>query len=139
MDSSTKAIAAYRRSIALKPTFAEAYNNLGMTLKDNGQLDEAIAADRQSVLLKSNNPEAHINLGNALREKGLFDEAITAYRKTIVLRPNYAEAHLNLAFALLTKGDFQQGWDENEWRLKCKDSPLSRRNILQPLWEGRPL
>ncbi len=47
-----EAIAAYRQAIVLKPDHAQAYNNLGNVLKDNGQMDDAIAAHRQATLLK---------------------------------------------------------------------------------------
>ncbi len=39
-----EAIAAYRQAIALRPTFAEAYNSLGLALKDKGRIDESVAA-----------------------------------------------------------------------------------------------
>ncbi|MGD0387896.1 MAG: tetratricopeptide repeat protein [Tepidisphaeraceae bacterium] len=134
-----EAVAACRQAIALRGNYAEAHNNLGNALTDKGQLDEAIAACRQAVALKPNLPEAHNNLGNALRDKGQFNEALAAYRQAIVLRPSYAEAHFNLALALLLRGDFQAGWEEYEWRWKCKDFSSPVRDLPGPQWDGSPM
>jgi tetratricopeptide (TPR) repeat protein len=134
-----EAIAACRRAIALRPNYAEAHYNLGNPLRDKGLIDEAIAAYRQAIRLKPDYAEAHSNLGNALKDKGRFDEAIAAYRQAIALSPDFSEAHNNLALALLTRGDFQQGWEEYEWRWKCKDFPSPPRNFAQPQWDGCPL
>ena len=31
------------------------------------------------------------------------------------------------------------GWQENEWRWKCRDFPSPTRNFPQPQWDGGPL
>jgi tetratricopeptide (TPR) repeat protein len=132
-----EAIAACRQAIALRPNYLEAHSNLGNVLTDQGHLDDAIAAYRQTIALDPNFPDAHSNLGSALKDKGQFDEAIAAFRQAIALNPRLPEAHHNLSLALLARGDFQQGWDEYEWRWKCKN-PL-RRDFAQPQWDGCPL
>jgi tetratricopeptide (TPR) repeat protein len=134
-----EAIAAYRQAIALNPNLPEAHSNLGSVLRDKGQLDEAIAACCRAIALRPSYSEAHSNLGSVLRDKGQLDEAIAAFRQAVALNPNLPEAHFNLSLSLLTSGDFQQGWEEYEWRWKCKDFPPSRRNFAQPQWDGRPL
>jgi len=70
---------------------------------------------------------------------GRIDEAIAACRQAIALNPDYAEFHFNLALSLLTSGDFQQGWEEYEWRWKCKEFPSPARDFAQPQWDGCPL
>jgi tetratricopeptide (TPR) repeat protein len=134
-----EAIAACRQAIGLRGNYAEAHNNLGNALKDKGQLDEAIAAFRQAIALNPNSPEAYSNLGYALKENGQLDDAIAACRQAIALSPNFAEAHHNLSLTLLARGDFQPGWEEYEWRWKCKDFPSPPRNFAQPPWDGCPL
>ena len=39
-----EAIEAYNKALAIKPDYAEAYNNMGNALKDQGKLEEAIEA-----------------------------------------------------------------------------------------------
>jgi Flp pilus assembly protein TadD len=134
-----QAIVSYRQAVRLKGESAEVHYNLGIALQRNGQLDEAIAAYRQAVRLKPDLAQAHSNLGVALKANGQLDEAIAAYRQVIRLKPDDARTHNNLALALLTRGDFQQGWEEHEWRWKCKDFPSPRRTFAQGQWDGCPL
>jgi Tfp pilus assembly protein PilF len=134
-----QAIAAYRQAVRLQPESAEVHYNLGVALQRRGQLDEAVAANRQAVRLKPDLAKAHGNLGVALKANGQLDEAIASYRQVIRLKPDDARAHNNLALALLTRGDFQQGWEEHEWRWKCKEFPSPPRNFAQGQWDGRPL
>ena len=47
-----EAEASYKQAIALKPDFAEAHSNLGITLKDLGRPDEAEASYKQAIALK---------------------------------------------------------------------------------------
>jgi len=103
-----EAIVAIRRAIALRPSYAEAYSNLGNVLRINGQMDGAVAGFRQAITLDPNIAEAHNNLGNALKEQGQTDEAIASYRRAIALNPKYAEAHNNLGNALKDIGQLDE-------------------------------
>jgi tetratricopeptide (TPR) repeat protein len=133
-----EAIASYRQAIRFNPDLTEAHYNLGNALREIAQLNEAIASYRQAIRLKPGFADAHGNLGIALRSNGQLDEAIAAYRQALALSPNLPEAHHNLSLAILARGDFQQGWEEYEWRWKCKDFPPPR-NFAQPQWDGCPL
>jgi hypothetical protein len=134
-----EAIAAFRKSISLKGDSAEVHNNLGDALRDNGQLDEAIAACRQAIAIRPDYAEAYSNLGNALADKRQLDDAIAAYRQGLARNHTLSEVRKNLSLALLRRGDFQKGWDEYEWRWKCRDFRSSARNFAQPQWDGGPL
>ncbi len=87
------------RALELKPD-AEAHNNLGNALTDQGKLDEAVAAYRKALELKPDYAEAHNNLGLALMNQGKLDEAVTAYRKALELEPDHANAHNNLLLCM---------------------------------------
>jgi len=131
-----QALISYRQAVLLQPESAEVHYNLGVALQRNGQLDEAIAAYRQAVGLKPDLAAAHRNLAVALKGNGQLDEAIASYREALRLKPDDARTHNNLALALLTRGDFQEGWEEHEWRWKCRDFPSPPRNFVQPQWDG---
>ena len=103
-----EAVACYRRALELKPDYAEAHNNLGNALKDQGKLDEAVACYRRALELKPDYAEAHNNLGNALKEQGKLDEAVACYRRALELKPDYAEAHNNLGDALKDQGKLDE-------------------------------
>ena len=95
-----EAVAEYRRALALRPDIAETYSNLGIVLREAGQLDEAMTAFHRALGLRPDLPEAHYNRGITLWERGQPDEAIAAYRRALELKPNYPEAYNNLGNAL---------------------------------------
>jgi len=91
----------WRRTLELKPNFAEAHNYLGVALKDNTRLDEAEAAFRSAVNLQQGNVVAHYNLGVVLAETNRPLEAEKMYRRALQLLPEFVEAHNNLGIILL--------------------------------------
>ena len=75
---------------------------MGLTLKEQGKLDEAIEAYDRALSLKPDYFEAYNNKANALKDQGKLEEAISSYKKAISLKPDYADAHINLSFVLLS-------------------------------------
>ena len=134
-----EAAAAYRRAVALEPGRSDAWNNLGVALQAGARLEEAVEVFRRATGLQPTTPEACNNLGSALRAVGQPDEAIAAYRRALASRADYADAHANLALALLAAGDFPSGWEEYEWRWKCREFAAGRRDFRRPLWDGGSL
>ena len=64
------AIAEYKLAIDLDRKFAPAHNNLGVALKDKGDVDGAIAAFKRAIDLDRKNALAHNNLGVAAEGQG---------------------------------------------------------------------
>ena len=62
-----EALASYDKAIALKPDYAEAYNNRGNALKDLKRHEEALASYDKAIALKPDYAEAYNNRGAALR------------------------------------------------------------------------
>ena len=89
------AVKCYEKTLAIKPDYAEAHNNLGNALKDLGQLDEAVKHYEQTLDIKPDYAEAHNNLGNALRELGQLNVAVESYDKALAIKPDFAEAYYN--------------------------------------------
>ena len=96
-----EAVASYQKALAIKPDYAEAHSNLGLSLKDLEWLDEAAASCRKALTIKPDLAEAHNNLGNVLRCLGELDEAIMSYQKALAIRPDYVEAGRNLLYVWL--------------------------------------
>ena len=92
----------------MNPDFAEAHNNLGNSLKEQGKLDEAVACYRRALELKPNYAEAHNNLGAALQDRGKLGEAVACYRRALELRPDFAEAHNNLGNSFREQGKLDE-------------------------------
>lgn len=100
-----RAIALYEEILALYPSYAPAYINLGTLhfhLRQYGRAEElyrrATQADPGYVL-------AFFDLGNVLDELARLDESIIAYQRAVALSPRYADAHYNLALAYERKGE----------------------------------
>ena len=71
------AVENFRRAVALRPNFPEAWNELGFSLRQSGQYAEALKAYDQALRLRPNFPEALEYLGEAYVKLGRLDEART--------------------------------------------------------------
>jgi tetratricopeptide (TPR) repeat protein len=67
------AIDHYRQAIALNPTYAEAYQNLGVTLLKVGAVPESLDAFGQAIALyEQRDPQEALRLRQGLIEMGLL-------------------------------------------------------------------
>ena len=103
-----EAIEAYNKALAIKPDYAEAYNNMGIALQEQGKLEEAIEAYNKALAIKPDYAEAYYNMGIALKEQGKLEEAIEAYNKALAIKPDYAEAYNNMGNALKEQGKLEE-------------------------------
>ena len=101
---SDDAIDAYRRVVAIDPTYAAAWNNLGLLLHRMGRYDEARESYDRALGEAGDCAEAAYNLGSLNEDTGDVDEAIRCYRRALDVSPDYADAHFNLAGALARAG-----------------------------------
>jgi tetratricopeptide (TPR) repeat protein len=99
-----EAIEAYGRVVAIDPTYAAAWNNLGLLLHRIGRYGEARAAYEASLAHDPHCCESAYNLGSLDEDEGRPDDAIAHYRRALALSPDYADAHFNLAAALARSG-----------------------------------
>jgi tetratricopeptide (TPR) repeat protein len=67
--------AAFRRAIALRPTFADAWNELGYALRNQGRYPESLPAYDEALRLRPDFPEALEYLGEAYVKMGRLDDA----------------------------------------------------------------
>ena len=98
------AVAAYRRVVGIDPTYAAAWNNLGLLLHRMGRYDEARGAYSAALEQDKRCCEAVYNLGSLAEDRADLDEAVRCYRHALELSPDYADAHFNLAGALARSG-----------------------------------
>ena len=91
---------AYRRSVELDPTLANAWTNLGNLRYRRADVEEARACYRAALRADEDQPEAHYNLGFLLFEDGCLEKAIVHFRHAVDHDPAFADAHFNLALAL---------------------------------------
>ncbi len=81
------AIEAYKKAVALKPDFSEAWNNLGAAFATVGQYDNALTAFDKALenLLYATPERAWLNKGDALAARFDSQNAAAAYDKAISL------------------------------------------------------
>lgn len=98
------AIDAYRRVVAIDPTYAAAWNNLGLLLHRMGRYEDARRAYLSALEYDGSLCEAAYNLGSLCEDLSDVEQAIRHYRMALELAPDYADAHFNLAAALARAG-----------------------------------
>lgn len=98
------AIDAYRRVVAIDPSYAAAWNNLGLLLHRMGRYDEAREAYDTAQVQDPTCAEAAYNLGSLAEDQGDAEGGVAYYRRALEVSPDYADAHFNLAAALARTG-----------------------------------
>ena len=88
--------------------FAETYNNMGKSLKDQGKLEEAKESYKKAFSIKPDYAEAYCNMGIALQKQGKLEEAIESYKKSFSIKPNYAQAYYNMGIALQKQSNLEK-------------------------------
>lgn len=97
-----------QRDVAKHPNSARAHTNLGITLMNQGQLEEAI---KEFGVALSSNPRyyvAGITLAKIMVEQDRFDEAERLYSELQEAFPNDAAPVLSLALIAMRKFDFEK-------------------------------
>jgi tetratricopeptide (TPR) repeat protein len=100
--------AAARRAVAMEPTLAGAWNNLGIILQEAGKFEESRHCLERVLTLQPHNAEAHNNMGNTCKRLGLAAQAEKHWLRALILRPNYAEPHSNLANLLADQAAYDR-------------------------------
>jgi tetratricopeptide (TPR) repeat protein len=92
-----EAIELFERSIALRPTNAEALSNLGLALAQSGRPEEGIARLQEAVRINVKLYQAYNNLGLALTRVDRLEESIVAFARAAQLNPYLPQIHDNWA------------------------------------------
>jgi tetratricopeptide (TPR) repeat protein len=85
------AVDAFRRAIALHAAFAEAWNELGYALRNQGRYAESLDAYGEALRLRPDFPEALEYLGEAYVKLGRLEDARRLLERLRVLDPGRAE------------------------------------------------
>lgn len=99
-----KAEVCSRKAINLHSASAEAHDNLGIALLEQGKAEEAASCHKRAIKLNPGFSQAYYHLGNAYRAIGDFIHAEKYYRDAITINENLVEAHNNLGNTLLELG-----------------------------------
>jgi Tfp pilus assembly protein PilF len=96
---------AFEKALAQQPGLAEASNDLGTLLAQQGDLPAAIGRFEAALRAAPDYPDALNNLGYALLLSGRESESRALYEKALALQPDFPEALNNLGLLYGRAGD----------------------------------
>ncbi len=94
----------YMRAVEILPNYPDAWNNLGVIKKDNGDLVGAISAYETALGWHDKHVAARVNLGQAFQNLGENNKAMEAYKQALDVDSIQAIAGNNLAVLFAQMG-----------------------------------
>jgi tetratricopeptide (TPR) repeat protein len=91
-----EAINSYKKALAIKPDYTEAYYNMGIAFSDKGDIEAAMDSYKKALEIKPGHIKTYLNMGNILKDTGDFEAAIDSYKRALEIKNDYAEAKENL-------------------------------------------
>ena len=101
-------------TLRIQPAFADAYSNMGNTLKEMHDVSGALQCYTRAIQINPAFADAHSNLASVHKDSGNIPEAIQSYRTALKLKPNFPDAFCNLAHCLQIVCD----WTDYNSRMK---------------------
>ncbi|XP_025995838.1 protein O-mannosyl-transferase TMTC4 isoform X6 [Solenopsis invicta] len=109
----------------LNPNYAQAMNNLGNLLKDDGQLLEAISLFKQAVNLQKDFSTAWMNLGIVQSALKKYEESEASYFTALQYRSNYPDCYYNLGVLYLEQKQHDKAL--KAWINATRQKPTHKR------------
>lgn len=116
----------------IHPSFADAYSNMGNTLKEMQDISGAMQCYTRAIQINPAFADAHSNLASIHKDSGNIPDAISSYKMALKLKPDFPDAFCNLAHCLQVSRTFLHVWP-------ClNDSPLRSSvigQIMRLVWQ----
>lgn len=125
----TEAMAEFKKAIQSDPTYAGAYNNLGITYERMNR-DGAQEQYERAIQLMPDFVHAHFNLARLLMKKGHTAEAVARLRRTIQIDPNHVAALNMLGMALGRQQKFTEAQSHLERAVRIDPEHAEAHNNL---------
>lgn len=103
-----EAEACYRDVLRRAPEHADALNNLGLVLLNQGVVDLARTTFQNAIARRLDFPEAYCNLGIVNKLTGHLGRAEADFQRALSFRPDFAEALYHLGSLLGVQGRYEQ-------------------------------
>jgi len=84
------AIGHFKKAIALKPDYADAYRSMGLAYETMKRYPEAIVAYKQAIALEPDNTDAYYRMAYTYQKLNRYPEAIAAFKQAITIKPDDA-------------------------------------------------
>jgi hypothetical protein len=128
----------FRMAVAVKPTFARAWNNLGIAAARQGHRAEAAERYRQAIELDPRLPAPLANLGALQLQQGDLAGAMASLERAASLEPGGAHIQYQLAVARLRSGDKDGAIRSLRRTLSLRGSYPGAQALLEQLAPGSP-
>ena len=102
----SESIQLYRKALLISPSFAEAYNNYGVSEKNLNNLEISVGNYVKAICSKVNYSDPYNNLANCFRETNKLSQAEANYKGSLVLNPICDNAYSNLGSTGIHKEDY---------------------------------
>src|SRR5262245_12799040 len=120
----------FERALEVSPDNYMAHFGLGLTLSNEGKIDEAIGEYRTALRLRPDDARTHGNLALLLTGQGKLEEAHAHAQEAVRLDPGYPDAHSNLGVVLDAEGRTEEAIQEYREALAIdSDDPQVRNNL----------
>lgn len=103
-----EAIAFYKQALALNPTCAQIFFNLGQSLYFAKKYPEALYAYKKTIQHKQDHFRAYVQIGKVMMDVKQPNDAIEPLKQSLILEPNNPDARLLLARVYNDKHLFNQ-------------------------------
>ena len=130
IDQLDDASKSFEKAVTLKPDYAEAQYNLGITLRELGQVDASIKSYENALAIKHAYPNVHNNLGNIFLELSQLEAAVDHFEWAVAYDPEFDKAHNNLGSTLLALGKVDAAVDSFEKALAVNPNYAEVHNNL---------
>lgn len=104
----SRAANEYQRTLWLDPARVDAWNNLGVALRDRGRFGSAVVALQRALELQPSFARAHHNMGEIAFLTGNLAGAVQEYEEALRLEPASLETRLNLAVVYRQQQRYQE-------------------------------
>lgn len=134
----TEAQHQFRLAVAVKPSFARAWNNLGIAAGRLGRRGEAIGHYRRAAQLDPALAAPHANLGAIFLAQSDLPEALEELGAASRLDPRGAHIQYNLAVARLRSGDRRGALEALRRTLSLRGTYPGAQALMEQLSPGSP-
>ncbi len=129
-DRGEEAEPFFVEAIRLRPSYSEAFNQLGLSHQSRGNPEAALENFREAARLNPGDAAAQNNLGVSLLNRGEQDAAAGCFREAVRLKPGFDLAHKNLGLALKELGRSDDAARSLEEAIRLNPDSAEARNVL---------
>jgi tetratricopeptide (TPR) repeat protein len=113
-----QAIHEFEASVAILPTYVEAYEELGLAWHRMGNPDKALQYYKTALTLDPKKPATYSNMAIIFFERKDFARALELHKSAVSLDPNFENGYLNIGSIYGQQGDYGQAIENFETVLR---------------------